>query len=119
MIEGWKWRIADGTPDTHKWINVKSYHTWRLITNLSVFLAPLEFYLWYSIGGLDTAIATMVIGFVCGWQVYERIIGYVQYNDAFRVRPKFHLMGYDLKRPSPVYELVFTTIMVLLTVIFI
>ena len=100
--EGWKWRQDIHGNDNSKVINYRSYHVWRLVTNVVPFLLCINglFLMDTHIGWLGLTLWLLLIN-ISGNAAYELMMSYVQEDRWFIDRGNFHIMGISIKRPSP------------------
>jgi hypothetical protein len=120
FIEGWKWRLGDGKVDNHPLINVHSYHTWRAVTNIGVLLlVPETLLLLHFLDSYLLVTWLSFVSYVIGWELYERIIGYVQYNNPFVKRPDFFFINKHYPRPPVAVEMAIVAILIIISSIII
>lgn len=103
LTEGWKWRMDNKRADNNSLITYNSYHVWRLITNAS--WIGLGIILWMS--NTSGMLVSFLIANCAGWIFYERLMSFAQYDNFMYKRSDFHILGIYIKRPHPIYEVLF------------
>ena len=106
LTESYKWRKDEGKPDS-KLINVANYHAWRSVTSASVLLLCI-----LNIGFLKGFLIYLI-----GNAIYERTMSYVEDGTIFAKREDFRIFSIYIPRPSPIVEISFFIIEVLLFLI--
>lgn len=97
--EGWKWRMSSGSSDSNKLVNYQTYHLWRFLTSLSVFLMALT---------SNTKLLAIALAFLAGWPLYERMMSYVEKGSFLAKRGStWHLTrGIYVPRVSPLMDFI-------------
>jgi hypothetical protein len=97
VTEGWKWRINIGKEDNHSWVNAKSYHVWRAITNLSFVFVTIGT-LYGMEGNTSKYLVSIFILHTSAWLAYERTISFIQEDSFLAQREDFKILSYTIKR---------------------
>ena len=97
LVEGWKWRIVSGLPDTCVLIDTRSYHVWRTVMGIAFVSLPFA--------PMANDLAHLGLATVAGWAWYERLMSFVEHDDFMVRRQPFEVMGLSFNRGAPIVEI--------------